>query len=100
MNEGPAGMFVAVGWGPAQTTRWDTASVSREAQEPPVVRRRRRAVGPSRSGLLAEAEVSQPGLLEEPAAPELGWGEAHEGPGSGHDDDERLRREVPPHHGG
>lgn len=56
-------------------------------------RRRRRAVGPAGArstqqpddGLL-ELGVVQPGGLEPPVA--------------GPDDDERLRREVPPHHGG
>ncbi len=58
----------------------------------PTGRRRRRAVGPA-SSVRPTAGSPEP----EPAARELGWGEAHEGTGT--DDDERLLREVPPHHG-
>jgi hypothetical protein len=52
--------------------------------EPPTPRRRRRAVGPpgARPGQEPDLDVREP-----PPAPRP------------EDDDERLRREVPPHHG-
>ena len=59
-------------------------SGGRNAERPAAPRRRRRAVGPpgARPSTAADLDV----LAPEPQAPAP-------------DDDERLRREVPPHHG-
>lgn len=57
--------------------------------DPHPVRRRRRAVGPT--GAPAAAPVEPWPLTAEPDD-----GQAH----GATDDDDRLRREVPPHHGG
>jgi hypothetical protein len=54
-----------------------------ESEQPPAPRRRRRAVGPPGARPAAEPRLDLRQPEAEPAA----------------DDDERLLREVPPHHG-